>query len=150
VRTRQSYYEEIEERLLTWFYNVRNQHIEITYLLVQEQALFIAAELASNSEEPMKSKYQAFQASIGYITRFCDRHNIASKVLIGEAGSVDMEVAQTCRDEIQNIVTSGNYQPKDIFNLDETGLYFRLTPILLKLGIQSPQLQSRIVGRRQI
>ncbi|CAI6361843.1 unnamed protein product [Macrosiphum euphorbiae] len=69
-----------------------------------------------------------FKASNGWLEKFRKRHNIAYKAICGESSSVDHDI-------VINIVTNNKlveicegFVPKNIFNLDETGLFFRALP----------------------
>ena len=44
----------------------------------------------------------------------------------GEAESADMSLVHTGRDKLQQILKE--YNPEDVFNVDESGLFFRLGP----------------------
>jgi hypothetical protein len=66
--------------------------------------------------------YENFSASSGWLEKFRKRHNIAFKAISGEAGSVNVEDVATFLNKVPLLVK--DYLPKDIFNADETGLYF--------------------------
>lgn len=68
-----------------------------------------------------------FKASIGWLDKFKKRHEITFKTVQGEEGAVNVGElndwqTSVLRDELQK------YKPKDIFNLDETGLFWKLLP----------------------
>jgi len=67
-----------------------------------------------------------FHASNGWLQNFCQRHGIKSIRDHGEAGSVDPEVAKQGRKIM--IETTAKWRPEDIYNADETGLYYRQGP----------------------
>lgn len=54
------------------------------------------------------------------------RRGIKRKLYEGEADNADMTIVDTGRKELQRVLK--DYQPDDIFNLDETGLFYRLGP----------------------
>jgi hypothetical protein len=68
-----------------------------------------------------------FQGSSGWLDRFKQRHGITGKCITGESAAVS-------EDMTSDWVTSSlprilkQYAPKDIYNMDETGIFFRLTP----------------------
>ena len=67
-----------------------------------------------------------FMASSGWLSRFKARHGISLKVLHGEAASVNSSSVSSSRSELQAI-TAG-YAQEDIYNMDETGLFYRMPP----------------------
>jgi hypothetical protein len=68
-----------------------------------------------------------FKGSNGWLDKFKDRHGIKFKSIQGEAAAVNMESVEEWRREIlQNLLVQ--YSPKDVFNVDETGLFWRLLP----------------------
>ena len=64
--------------------------------------------------------------STGWLSLFKKRYKIKSRTLHGEAESVDVEKAQKRLQEVQDIVAT--YERKNIFNCDETGLFWNMTP----------------------
>ena len=65
--------------------------------------------------------------SASWILRFKERHGIAFRSVSGEAGAVNHSIVN---DWIQNVWPSlkQGYQPDDIFNADECGLFYKLLP----------------------
>lgn len=86
--------------------------------MVQEKALLFARELQIPETE--------FKASKGWLSRFRDRHNISFQTVCGESGSVSPETVTEWKEKLPEIVSG--YEPKDMYNLDETGLNFRAVP----------------------
>ncbi|UYV74823.1 hypothetical protein LAZ67_12001144 [Cordylochernes scorpioides] len=68
-----------------------------------------------------------FEASNGWVEKFKARRNIAFKRLHGEAGSVDANSVATWKGGIIPSLLA-KYSPQDIFNADETGLFYKLLP----------------------
>ena len=75
----------------------------------------------------VKLKKKDFSCSKSWIERFKKRHCITAGKIVGESASVDMNVVSdwfnTVWPDFRN-----NYDSKDIFNADETGLFYKLTP----------------------
>ena len=69
-----------------------------------------------------------FKANTGWLDRFKQRHQICFKKICGEAKSVDQssDDMQNWTIQLQKILDE--YHADDIFNADETGLFFRLLP----------------------
>ncbi|UYV73089.1 TIGD4 [Cordylochernes scorpioides] len=68
-----------------------------------------------------------FEASNGRLEKFKARRNIAFKQLHGEAGSVDANSVATWKGGIIPSLLA-KYSPQNIFNADETGLFYKRLP----------------------
>ncbi|KAF8416434.1 hypothetical protein EV426DRAFT_507215, partial [Tirmania nivea] len=64
--------------------------------------------------------------SQGLLSAFKEWYRIKKFLLHTESGSVDGEETERLMKEIQDII--GNYERKDIYNMDETGLYWKRAP----------------------
>ena len=68
-----------------------------------------------------------FKASEGYIHRFKKRNKICFENIHGEAGGVNEDVCSEWLD-VKLPKHLEDYAPKDIYNADELGLFWRVTP----------------------
>ena len=96
-----------------WFCEARARNIPVSGKLMQEKALLIAMEQGLDN----------FTPSNGWLESFNRRHNIKLAVLSGEAGDVDSSVVSDWKKRLPQLCDG--YDDKDIFNADETGLYYR-------------------------
>ena len=67
-----------------------------------------------------------FNFSNGWFQGFKQRYGIIRRVKHGEADSVDPEVVLKSREYMKKI--TNHYSQRDIYNMDETGLFYRLQP----------------------
>ncbi|GKD45001.1 CENP-B homolog protein 2-like protein [Tanacetum coccineum] len=88
---------------------------------------------ASHNKDKSKSHSKAiaewvhnFTFSIGWLGKFKARYGIKNFRRFGESGSVEMEGMEDKLKSIRDKVDQ--FEMKDIFNMDETGLFFRLQP----------------------
>ena len=66
--------------------------------------------------------------SDGWLTKVFKRNNLKSRYTYGESASVDI-TTENIQNEIKKIQSFlKDYQPKDILNFDETGLYYEQAP----------------------
>jgi len=107
---------DVDATVYEWFCRARAAKIPISGPLIQEKALEVASQLGLGD----------FKASSGWLEKFRKRHNISFKAVSGEAGSVDMDVVEDWQGKLGDLCK--DYAPEDIFNCDETGLYFRALP----------------------
>ena len=61
--------------------------------------------------------------SHGWLAKWKKRHGVFSVHLHGEAGGADQQGVARAQRELPDILS--HYRPDDIFNFDETGLYYR-------------------------
>ncbi|XP_060836454.1 tigger transposable element-derived protein 6-like [Rhopalosiphum padi] len=67
-----------------------------------------------------------FTASDGWLSNFKKRHNLVFKKNCGESASVDEGICNDWQMILQDLLCE--YDPKNVFNADETGLFFKCLP----------------------
>jgi len=83
--------------------------------------------------------------SQGWLEKFKDRHGIKSFCHFGESGALDMEAVGAALSNIRVVVDA--YAKKDVFNMDETGLYWRLQ---VDNSLATHQLEGRKINKERI
>ena len=102
----------INELTWKWFQDASARRIHLSGPLIKERALKFAEEL----------KIDTFKASNGWLDGFMKRHNIVFKTMSGERGDVDI-VVEDWKSKLHELCQG--YDPKDIFNMDKTGVFFK-------------------------
>ena len=115
-RAREPENPDVDECVLKWFKQTREKNIPLSGTLVRAKAEEFAVSLGKNN----------FKASSGWLDGFKERNGISFKTVCGESSSVDQDAANEWKKNIAQIIE--NTQDKDIFNVDETGLFFKCTP----------------------
>ncbi|XP_025205099.1 tigger transposable element-derived protein 6-like [Melanaphis sacchari] len=103
-------------KLHEWFCRARSYNLPVSGPLLQEKAREVANEVGLEN----------FKASNGWLQKFRERHNISFKNICGEGNSVDTSVVEKWLEKLKTLIS--DYEPKNIFNCDETGLFFRALP----------------------
>ncbi|UYV81600.1 hypothetical protein LAZ67_20001670 [Cordylochernes scorpioides] len=116
-RDRDGEFPEIEEALFRWIRQANAMKLAINGNILKEKAILLALKMGQDN----------FEASNGWLDRFKARRNISFKRLHGEAGSVDANSVATWKGGIIPSLLA-KYSPQDIFNADETGLFYKLLP----------------------
>jgi hypothetical protein len=106
--------EELESFLSAWFKQARTANASIDSPHLKEEALHVDARLG-------------FRALDGWIDRFKKIHNVVYKTMLGESDIVNPETVMDWKIEELTKIIDG-YQPKGMFNADETGLFYNLQP----------------------
>ena len=107
----------INNAVYEWFVAQRSRKIPVSGPILQEYAKKVATEIQGDS---------SFKASNGWLERFRARHNIQFRVISGERATVNAETVDDWKGRLPEILES--YHPADVYNCDETGLFFKLKP----------------------
>lgn len=106
-----------EEALSIWFDDKRARNVPISGPVLIEKA----KEFAQRFQEV------DFKGSQGWLQNWKKRHNVAFSIISGEAGAVNDETVDTWLTKVWSVLKVG-YAPEDIFNCDETGLFYKALP----------------------
>lgn len=68
-----------------------------------------------------------FEASQGWLSNLKQRHSITLHSEQGEAGAVNIESLEEWRQTVLKFVLT-EFSPENVFNADETGLFWQLLP----------------------
>ena len=116
-RMKMAAHPDIEEALLMWFKAARAENIPISGPIMQEKARSLAKMLG----------HADFTCSNGWLDRFHTRHNIVFRAIAGEGVAVTEEMTSDwMKKGLPDVLAM--FEPRDIFNADETGIFYRLLP----------------------
>ena len=106
----------IEEALTVWIDKALQARLVLTESILATKALDFA----------LLCKEDKFKASNGWLDNFKKWHNLKQYNIHGEAGSAPIQDLALMREKLHQ--TLRDYDPKDIFNCDETGLFWKMKP----------------------
>lgn len=109
----------LDSCLIEWFHQERYLGTPINGLLVAAQAKYFFEELGLEGN---------FNASNGWLTRFKNRYGIREISVQGEKLSANENAASTFVREFSEFIETKNLTLEQIYNADETGLYWRCLP----------------------
>ena len=114
-RKREGKAEDVEEALLEWFKNAR----------LKKVSRGILCEKAEQFAQMMS--VENFRPTDGWLSRWKERNNIVYRKLYGEKQDADLDAADYWKANILPDLLK-DYDPSQIFNTDETGLFYRALP----------------------
>lgn len=106
----------IDDELFKWIEVVEEKNAFYNENILKKRALEIAKS----------HNISDFKASNGWIHRFKTRYNIKERNLCGESGKAKKEDYEDFYKTIE--LKMKGYDPKNIFNLDETSLFYKARP----------------------
>ncbi len=116
----------LENLLSAWIADqTQRLNIPMTQRVICAKALSLFKTLKDKYEGECE---ETFVASNGWFYRYKNRvgwHNIKIQ---GEAASADHEAAKLFPKELEEIIETYHYMPSQIFNVDETGLFWKRMP----------------------
>lgn len=116
LRERKPQHKELEDALFLWMQDLSSQKAIINDAMLIQKAKAFGEQLGVKD----------FKYSDGWLQRFKERRGIKKKLFEGEANSACPVAVATGREEMQQLLSG--IDPSDVYNMDETGLFFRLGP----------------------
>lgn len=107
---------EVEKALLLWLRQMRNKNVSLNTEVILKTGEKFAKTLGVND----------FKPTTGYLAGLKKRAGLLFSKKYGESVSVDNNVIEKWSTELSSIIRG--YKPEDVYNLDETALFYRLMP----------------------
>ena len=120
IRDKSAKYPELEKALFEWQQRIFTRKVAVTGEILIESAkrLWTSMPCYQNTPPP--------NFSVGWLHNFKKRWRIKKQAIVGEAGDADAASAETRMEELRPILAE--YSSQDIYNMDETALFWKLTP----------------------
>lgn len=117
MRMRTTPYEELEKVLFVWFKRARSSNFPISGPILEQKAREIALQMGVEN----------FALSDGWLSRFKKRHGLVFKAISGESAAVNRDICTDWKQgRLKEILV--NYEPRDVFSVDEMGLFYKVLP----------------------
>ncbi|XP_069823956.1 tigger transposable element-derived protein 1-like [Dendropsophus ebraccatus] len=117
---------EMERLLVLWLEDQNQRRIPVSLMVIQEKAWRLFEALKRERRE--ESESEEFVASRGWFMRFKERANFHNIKVQGEAASGDDKAAREFPKALAQIIAEGDYCALQVFNVDETGLFWKRLP----------------------
>lgn len=130
TKTRSTRMVNVERLLSIWIEDLNQKRIPLSQMEIQAKALSLYNDLKTvdNIETEGEGTSENFTASRGWFFRFKQRTGIHNVRIVGESASADKEAASRYPRELSEIIQKGGYKDEQIFNVDETGLFWKKLP----------------------
>lgn len=116
---RQGEFPKMETELYSWFLMQRERHATVTSHILREKAIQIYEKHYGDSK---------FAASRGWVNKFKKRYGIRHLKVSGEKLSSDPTVVKPFLQQLSEKIRELNLQPNQIYNADESALFWKLLP----------------------
>lgn len=118
LRVQSGKFSDIDEIVLQFFKQCRAANIPVSGPMLMSKAKEIRDKMQVSEEE--------CSFSAGWLHKFKLRHGISCQMLSGDSKSVPLETVEEWFESLSDRIAG--YEEKNIFNCDETGLFYHLLP----------------------
>lgn len=136
----------MEALLYIWIEDCNQKGLPLSTENISIKALTIFNTLKQKYDPDDKIK---FAASRGWFDKFKRRHKLHSLVLNGESASANKIEADKFCDEFMNNI-KGTYSLDQIFNVDETGLFWKRMPSRTFIAQESKQAPGHKTSKERL
>ncbi|XP_044137796.1 tigger transposable element-derived protein 1-like [Bufo gargarizans] len=119
--------EEVEKLLLVWLNEKQLAGDSVSEAMICEKARKLHSDLLQRSPSTSAASDE-FKASRGWFEKFRRRSGIHSVIRHGEASSSDKAAAEAYKLDFAEFMKTEGYVPQQVFNCDETGLFWKKMP----------------------
>jgi len=116
----------IQKLFGVWMQDQQHCQVLLSLMLIQEKAKSLYKDLKKKHSE--ESEGTSFNTICGRFHRSKARTSLYNVNVRGEAASADMVAAWEFTEMLQEITGEVTYLPEEVFNVDETGLYWKRIP----------------------
>lgn len=109
---------QLEQALATWVLQMEHQKKCLSDGLIQQKARKLTTMMNISTED--------FKASNGWLANFKTRNGLKQHQIHGESGDAQMTGIEEHMQILQAKISSHNHD--DVYNMDETGLFYNLVP----------------------
>ena len=136
-RARQTEHPAVSEMLDLWVSKAMADGILLTGGVLRQKWYTFADLVGVPADERLN-------LSNGWLTRFKERNGLKEWKRHGEASSSNAETVEEERKRVQKIIQEQGYGLKDIYNMDETGLFYGHAPRYLLLAFKLIQTHRMV------
>ena len=113
---------------MKWIAEENRKGAKISEAIVKERAITFFDSFVHQIQVPVEWSHVKFTASNGWLHRFKTDNKLKSYKLYGESRDVDLHEVSLFVEFLRAAIIMEDYTPEQIWNVDETGLFWRKTP----------------------
>ena len=130
----------VDEALYIWFLQKRERHLPVSQLTLQIQANKFYNQMVGEGD----------YGSRGYIEKFVKRNGIRLLKISGEKLSSDVAAVDEYTSKFAAEIRRQNFSPCQIFNADESGLFFKSTPTQTYVDKDARSAPGRKINKERV
>ncbi|XP_030760813.1 jerky protein homolog-like [Sitophilus oryzae] len=138
---RKAKYPEMETCLYAWFCTQRSRDVPISYEILSAKARQLYTETYGNDN---------FRASRGWIFNFRKRHGLRALKVCGEKLSNDQSTVDPFLTAFAEKIKELNLGPTQIYNADESALYWKMLPEKTLVRSQEKTAPGRKISKERV
>ena len=143
--------DKMESLLLEWIDGYTKCGVPLSYLVLKEKSVDLFNKLKQKAldEGDESVKKVEFKGSHGWFDRFLKRGQLRSLKVARENVLADSEVAEKFPKELKKIITEGGYSYKQVFNCDETAIYWKKLPSKTFISIEEQKVKGHKASKER-
>uniref|UniRef100_A0A1A9UGF0 HTH CENPB-type domain-containing protein n=1 Tax=Glossina austeni TaxID=7395 RepID=A0A1A9UGF0_GLOAU len=119
----------MELALSLWIEDRNQKRVSLSGAMVREKAKHLYAHFKESDDSCSgESPDGGLQTSEDWFNKFNVRQSLHNIKIVEEAVSADNAAAERYPEELANLVADGVYKPEQVFNSDETALFWKRMP----------------------
>jgi hypothetical protein len=126
IRKKDSLIADMERFLMIWIHDQTSRHVPLSHGIIQNKAQSLFDEMKAKKGETVKDA--DFGASRGWFDGFKRLSNLYDIKVQGGAAAADTVAAESFPRDLAKIIEDGGCSKDQIFNVDETGLFWKKMP----------------------
>lgn len=126
----------VEKALNLWVEDMTRKRAPLDGNILRQKALSLYDDFSKGSSETRNNK--PFTASKGWLHRFKNRFGLKNIKVTEEAAYTDEEAAAAFPAELKKVINEKGYHPKQVFNCDETELFWKMSNFNHENAAQAP------------
>lgn len=142
-RLRVSTHPQLNDQLYAWFLKKRSAHMPISDKLLGAKCQQLHKKMCSIQN-------CMFKASQGWIKSFKAERGLRAIAIAGEKLDANMAAVDPFLSDLEQTIINGNYNVHNIYNADETGLFFKLMPTKTLVNLNEKKAPGRKNLRNRI
>ncbi|XP_047143013.1 tigger transposable element-derived protein 1 [Hydra vulgaris] len=150
TRIRNAIMIKMERALMIWLEDCVSKKIPVCGNLIKRKALKIYEHFKGTDNFSLQQHNHSFTASAGWLDKLKKRYSLHNIKFQGEQASADVKAAEKFKTDLPEIIDKEGYVADQIFNADETGLYWKKLPSRTHISINEKKASGFKSSKQRI